>query len=67
MPDLVADTCPAPGERCHVRVWFGPTPIADHTAAADYAHRLAAAMRRRFPFCQVTNETLPDPDPGPAR
>jgi hypothetical protein len=41
-----------------VRVWFGATTIADHTAAADQAAQYEEAMRRRFASLRVTSEPV---------
>jgi hypothetical protein len=48
-------------------VWFGDHVVADYRAEAEMADRYAAAMSRRFAGLRVTNEQIPDRDPGPAR
>jgi hypothetical protein len=49
-----------------VRIWFGEYVIADQRAEPDLAERYAAAMIRRFPGLQVTNEPLePSDDSAP--
>jgi hypothetical protein len=45
--------------RRRVRVWFGEYQIADYVGEPAYAARYEAAMRRRFPGLNVTNEALP--------
>jgi hypothetical protein len=52
---MTADTY----ERRRVRVWFGTTAIADHTAEPALATRYEQAMRRRFAGLKVTNEPVP--------
>jgi hypothetical protein len=47
--------------RRRVRVWFGKYQIADYIGEPAYAARYEAAMRRRFPGLDVTNEALPLP------
>ncbi|MEU8224673.1 hypothetical protein [Kribbella sp. NPDC048915] len=49
--------------RRRVRLWFGPHPIADFIGAPAAAARHEAAMRRRFPGLEVTNEPLPGARP----
>jgi len=44
--------------RRRVRVWFDRYAIGDFIGEAAYAERHEAAMRRRFPGCEVTNEPL---------
>ncbi len=41
-----------------MRVWFDRYAIGDFIGEAAYAERHEAAMRRRFPGCEVTNEPL---------
>ena len=47
-----------PASHRRVRVWFGATTIADHTAAADQAAQYEEAMRRRFASLRVTSEPV---------
>jgi hypothetical protein len=47
--------------RRRVRVWFGEYQIADYIGEPVYAARYEAAMRRRFPGLNVTNDALPLP------
>jgi hypothetical protein len=47
--------------RRRVRVWFGEYQIADYVGEPVYAARYEAAMRRRFPGLDVTNDALPLP------
>ena len=44
--------------RRRVRLWFGQHQIADYIGEAAHANRYEAAMRRRFPGLEVTNEAL---------
>jgi hypothetical protein len=44
--------------RRRVRLWFGHHQIADFIGEAAHADRYEAAMRRRFPGLQITNELL---------
>ncbi|MEV0287917.1 hypothetical protein AB0H36_27705 [Kribbella sp. NPDC050820] len=44
-----------------VRVWFGPHIIAEYRAEAGLAGRYAAAMARRFPSLNVTNQPTNPP------
>ncbi|WP_020386443.1 hypothetical protein [Kribbella catacumbae] len=44
--------------RRRVRLWFGPHQIADFIGEAAHADRYEAAMRRRFPGLQITNDGL---------
>ncbi|MGW5194027.1 hypothetical protein ACWEOO_32560 [Kribbella sp. NPDC004138] len=45
--------------RRRVRLWFGPHQIADYIGEPAAAARHEAAMRRRFPGLDVTNDPLP--------
>ncbi|MGW6199306.1 hypothetical protein ACWF0M_24370 [Kribbella sp. NPDC055110] len=45
--------------RHRVRLWFGPHQISDYIGEQAGAARYEAAMRRRFPGLEVTNELLP--------
>lgn len=45
--------------RRRVRVWFGQYQIGHYIGEPEYADRYEAAMRRRFPGLEVTNEPLP--------
>jgi hypothetical protein len=54
-----------PSPRCRVRLWFGDHPIADYRAEPALAARYAAAMARRFPSLQVTNEQITTPADAP--
>lgn len=45
-------------ERRRVRTWFGRYQIADYIGEPAYADRYEAAMRRRFPELEITNEPL---------
>ncbi len=47
-----------PASHRRVRVWFGATTIADHTAAPDQAAQYEEAMRRRFASLRVTSEPV---------
>jgi hypothetical protein len=40
-------------------MWFGRYQIADYIGEPAYADRYEAAMRRRFPGLEITNEPLP--------
>jgi hypothetical protein len=42
-----------------VRLWFGPHQIADYIGDQPGASRHEAAMRRRFPGLEITNDPLP--------
>ena len=44
--------------RRRVRLWFGQHQIADYIGQPAHADRYEAAMRRRFPGLQITNEAL---------
>ncbi|MFG1815524.1 hypothetical protein ACGFIF_17280 [Kribbella sp. NPDC049174] len=44
--------------RRRVRLWFGRHPIADYIGDPASADRHEAAMRRRFPGLEITNEPL---------
>ena len=44
--------------RCRVRLWFGPHQIADYLGDQPGAARYEAAMRRRFPGLEITNDPL---------
>ncbi|TCC41590.1 hypothetical protein [Kribbella speibonae] len=52
--------------RCRVRLWFGVYPISDYIGDQAGAARHEAAMRRRFPWLEITNERLPVADYSPA-
>jgi hypothetical protein len=39
-------------------LWFGQHQIADYIGQPAHADRYEAAMRRRFPGLQITNEAL---------
>jgi hypothetical protein len=56
--------------RRRVRLWFGPHQIADYIGEPAAAARHEAAMRRRFPGLEVTNDPVPvsgrPPDYSPA-
>jgi hypothetical protein len=41
-----------------VRLWFGPHQIADYIGDQPGAARYEAAMRRRFPGLEITNDPL---------
>lgn len=56
---MATSTEPAP--RGRIRVWFGNHPIADYCAEAAMAARYAAAMGRRFPSLNITNEPISEP------
>ena len=45
--------------RRRVRLWFGPHQIADYIGDQPGASRYEAAMRRRFPGLEITNDPLP--------
>lgn len=47
-----------PASHRRVRVWFGATTIADHTADVDQAAQYEEAMRRRFASLRVTSEPV---------
>jgi hypothetical protein len=49
-----------------VRLWFGRHVIADYIGDPASADRHEAAMRRRFPGLEITNEPLRTADYGPA-
>jgi hypothetical protein len=51
-------TPPTSTTKHRVRVWFGLYPIADYIGEQRSADRYEAAMRRRFPGLDVTNEPL---------
>lgn len=57
MPSSFADVTHSSCRR-RVRLWFGPHQIADYIGEAAHADRYEAAMRRRFPGLQITNEAL---------
>jgi hypothetical protein len=40
-------------------MWFGRYQIAEYVGEPAYADRYEAAMRRRFPGLEITNELLP--------
>jgi hypothetical protein len=44
--------------RRRVRLWFGQHLIADYIGEAASADRHEAAMRRRFPGLEITNDPL---------
>ncbi|HET6297725.1 MAG TPA: hypothetical protein VFG33_30350 [Kribbella sp.] len=44
--------------RRRVRVWFGQYLIGDYIGEPAYANRYEAAMRRRFPGLDITNDPL---------
>jgi hypothetical protein len=44
-------------------MWFGQYQIADFIGEPAAADRYEAAMRRRFPGLEVTNDPLPLPRP----
>jgi hypothetical protein len=48
----------ASSPRRHVRVWFGNYQIGDYIGEPAYANRYEAAMRRRFPGLDITNDPL---------
>jgi hypothetical protein len=50
-----------PTPRSRVQVWFGNHPIAHYCAEPTLAARYAAAMGRRFPSLQITNEPISEP------
>ena len=50
-------TAASPSRR-RVRVWFGPYLIGDYIGEPAYAGRYEAAMRRRLPGLEITNEPL---------
>ena len=52
--------------RRRVRLWFGRHPIADYIGDPASADRHEAAMRRRFPGLEITNEPLRTSDYNPA-
>jgi hypothetical protein len=43
-----------------VRLWFGRHQIADYIGEPSSAARYEAAMRRRFPGLDITNQPLAD-------
>jgi hypothetical protein len=52
--------------RRRVRLWFGQHQIGEYIGDAAYADRYAAAMRRRFPGLEITNEALAARSPSAA-
>ncbi|GAA0924529.1 hypothetical protein GCM10009554_03350 [Kribbella koreensis] len=52
--------------RRRVRLWFGQHQIGEYIGDAAYAERYAAAMRRRFPGLEITNEALAARSPSAA-
>jgi hypothetical protein len=42
-----------------VRLWFGQHQIADYIGEPASAARYEAAMRRRFPGLEITNDPMP--------
>jgi hypothetical protein len=46
--------------RRRVRLWFGRHQIADYIGEPSSAARYEAAMRRRFPGLDITNQPLAD-------
>ena len=46
--------------RRRVRLWFGRHQIADYIGELASAARYEAAMRRRFPGLDITNQPLAD-------
>jgi hypothetical protein len=44
-------------------MWFGQYQIADFIGEPAAADRYEAAMRRRFPGLEITNDPLPLPRP----
>jgi hypothetical protein len=50
--------------RRRIRLWFGPHQIADYIGEAPAAARYEAAMRRRFPGLEITDDPMP-PAPRP--
>jgi hypothetical protein len=52
--------------RRRVRLWFGHHQIGEYIGEAAYAERYAAAMRRRFPGLEITNEALAARSPSAA-
>ncbi|TDW16969.1 hypothetical protein [Kribbella kalugense] len=61
----------APGSfppRRRVRLWFGPHQIAEYIGDPPAATRYEAAMRRRFPGLDTTNDPVSiAPSPGVRR
>jgi hypothetical protein len=55
---MITESIEIPASHRRVRVWFGATTIADHTAAADQAAQYEEAMRRRFASLRVTSEPV---------
>jgi hypothetical protein len=45
-------------DRRRVRLWFGHHQIGDFIGEPAHADRYEAAMRRRFPGLDITNEAL---------
>ncbi|WP_328326846.1 hypothetical protein OHA70_39175 [Kribbella sp. NBC_00382] len=52
--------------RRRVRLWFGQHQIGEYIGDHAYADRYEAAMRRRFPGLEITNETLAARSPSAA-
>ncbi|WP_132148792.1 hypothetical protein [Kribbella antiqua] len=52
--------------RRRVRLWFGQHLIADYIGDQASADRHEAAMRRRFPGLEITNQPLRAADYNPA-
>ena len=50
--------------RRRVRLWFGQHQLADFIGEPAAATRYEAAMRRRFPGLEITNDPVPA-TPGP--
>jgi hypothetical protein len=46
-------------------LWFGQHQIADYIGEPPAAARYEAAMRRRFPGLEITNDPLPPSPPLP--